>query len=153
MLLLILLIALGGFIYWQFGSRMGNILSFLKTSGGGTGGGGGGAKVVDTTAPTFSNIKTSPSAATSVVVTWTTSEPASSQVEYGPSTSYGLLAPATPMFDPTTGQSAGVVTHSVELTGLQSPATYHFRVKGKDKAGNEGVSQDNTFLVQAPPEE
>jgi phosphodiesterase/alkaline phosphatase D-like protein len=88
-----------------------------------------------------------------VVVTWTTSEPASSQVEYGTSTSYGSVVPATPMFDPTTGQSAGVVTHSVELTGLQNSTTYHFRVKSKDKAKNEGISADNTFTVQAPPEE
>ncbi|MBM4453416.1 MAG: hypothetical protein FJ013_02400, partial [Chloroflexi bacterium] len=144
-LLFILLIGLGGFIYWQFGSRMGNILAFLRTSG-------GGGKVVDITAPTFSNIKAS-AMGTIAVISWNTNEPASSQVEYGASTSYGSREPAVPKNDPTTGQSAGIVTHSVELTGLQTGSTYHFRVRSKDKAGNEAVSNDNTFTVQPIPEE
>lgn len=143
LLLFILLIALGGFIYWQFGSRMGNILSFLNI-------GGGGGTVVDTTAPTISKVNAS-AAGTTALITWETSEPASSQVEYGTSTSYGSLSPATPKNDPSIGNSMGVVTHSIELTGLQASSTYNYRVKSKDKAGNEKISPDATFTVPAPP--
>jgi len=140
-LLLILLIGLGGFIYSQFGSRMGNILSFLNI-------GGGGGTVADTAAPTISSVKAT-AAGTTALIGWKTSEPASSQVEYGTSTSYGSLAPATPKNDPSTGKSAGVVAHDIELTGLQAGSTYHYRVKSKDKAGNQAVSPDDKFEVPA----
>jgi len=124
---------------------MGNILAFLRASG-------SGGKVVDTTAPTILEVKAA-AMGTIAVITWKTTEPASSQVEYGSSASYGSLEPATPKNDPTTGKSAGIVTHSIELTGLQTGSTYNFRVKSKDKAGNEAVSQNQTFTVQPIPEE
>jgi phosphodiesterase/alkaline phosphatase D-like protein len=138
MLLIILLIGLGGLVYWQFGDQL---LGFFKSSTG-----DGNSTVVDTTKPviTFSAPTVGP---TSVSITWTTDENASTQVEYGADTTYGKLEPAQPADDPTTGQSAGVVTHSVVITGLQPNTTYHYKVKSMDKAGNEAVSDDKTFTT------
>ena len=144
-LLFILLVALGGFIYWQFGSRFGNILSFLNITGPST-------TAVDTTAPEISDVKAS-AAGTTALITWESSEPASSQVEYGISDTYGSFQPAEPQNDPSTGESMGVVTHTIELTGLQAGSTYHYRAKSIDKAGNEAVSPDATFSVPVPTPE
>ena len=47
----------------------------------------------------------------------------------------------------------GVVTHTIELTGLQAGSTYHYRAKSIDKAGNEAASPDATFSVPVPTPE
>jgi hypothetical protein len=139
-LLVVLLIGLGGLVYWQFGDA---IKGFLASAGGTT-------PATDTTPPTISTVKATPHIA-SAIITWKTNEPASSQVEYGLNTTYGSVAPAQPQNDPSTGQSLGVVDHSVTLGGTSSPLqqgiTYHYRVKSKDKAGNEAVSGDATFTT------
>ena len=137
-LLIVLLIGLGGLIYWQFGDT---IMGFLSTSGTST-------PTVDTVKPTISNI-TAVAGATSAAIRWQTNEPSSSQVEYGTTDSYGSVEPAVPADDPTGGESLGVVDHVVNLTGLEPETTYHYRVKSKDKAGNEAVSEDKTFTTTA----
>jgi len=144
-LLFILLLALGGFIYWQFGSRLGNILSFLNITGPST-------TAVNTTALEIevSAVKAS-AAGTTAVITWKTNELASSQVEYGVSATYGSLEPAKPKNNPSTGESMGIIDHSIELTGLQAGSAYHYRAKSIDKAGNEAVSPDATFDVPVSP--
>lgn len=88
----------------------------------------------DTTAPLISEIAVTDITATDARVTWKTDEPATSQVEYGLTTSYGSS---------TTLSATLTKNHSVELTDLGS--TYHYRVKSKDSVGNEAVSGDNTF--------
>lgn len=72
------------------------------------------------------------------VITWSTNEPATSQVEYGTTTTYGLS---------TTLDSTLVTSHRVALTGLAASTTYHYRVKSTDAAGNTAVSDDNTFTT------
>jgi len=143
MLLIILLIGLGGLVYWQFGDQL---LDFLNSSTG-NGNGNGNPPVVDVTEPaiTFPNQPTV--LATSASIVWETDEPSSSQVEYGINTTYGSVAPAQPADDPSSGTSLGVVTHSVVLTGLQPNQTYHYIVKSKDAAGNEAISDDKTFMT------
>jgi hypothetical protein len=136
----VLLLGLGGIIYWQFGSQL---LGLFNISGGGVGSG------VDTTAPTITSVTAAPGQ-TSALVSWETSEPASSQVEYGTNKESTSLEPAQPADDPSTGASAGVVTHSVTLTGLQPSSSannvmYYYRVKSKDAAGNETVSPWKSF--------
>jgi phosphodiesterase/alkaline phosphatase D-like protein len=84
---------------------------------------------------------------TSASINWTTDELSSSQVEYGTTTTYGISKPDPPSDDPSSGQSVGVITHPVVLTGLQANTTYHYRVKSKDAAGNEAVSDDQTFTT------
>ncbi len=145
MLLIVLLIGLGGLVYWQFGDQL---LAFFKSSTGGTG------SAVDTTKPVISNV-TATASLTTAVITWTTNEPASTQVEYGKTKENTSLSPTQPDTDPSTGASAGVVTHSVTLTGLEPSTTannitYYYRVKSKDKAGNEAVSDWKSFNTLVP---
>ena len=47
--------------------------------------------VLDTTAPTISAVAASGVTSSSAIITWTTNERASSQVEYGLTTSYGSM--------------------------------------------------------------
>ena len=129
-LLIILLcgiaLAIGGFVYWQFGPR---------------------SEPGDITGPNISNVAASSVGNYSATITWYTDEPASSQVEYGTSTSYGLITPAQPQDDPTQGYT-GVQSHTVYLSKLPSNKTHHFRVKSKDINGNEQVSGDYTFKTR-----
>jgi hypothetical protein len=95
----------------------------------------------DTTAPVISGGTASGITAFSSVITWTTDEPATSQVEYGLTTAYGTT---------TTLDSTLVTSHSVTLSGLSADTTYHYRVKSRDAAGNEAVSEDNAFTTAQP---
>ena len=74
-------------------------------------------------------------------ITWTTNEPADSQVEYGTSTSYGSA---------TTRDPALVLSHSAILEGLQPATLYHYRVVSVDRGGNVTRSADLTFTTAAP---
>ena len=124
-LFVILLFALGGFAYWQFGSSL-----FSSSPSGDT----------DITPPTISNVLASVADNTTVIISWETDELASSQVEYGTTDAYGSLSPSTPQNDPSSGTSTGVVNHSITLSGLETNTTYYYRVKSKDAAGNEATS-------------
>src|SRR3989441_1154545 len=65
--------------------------------------------IVDTRAPSLSAIASSGITSSAATITWTTDEPADSQVEYGATTAYGSL----------TAVNASLVTsHSQVLTGL-----------------------------------
>ncbi len=93
----------------------------------------------DTTPPGISAVTATP-APTSAVISWTTDEPATSQVEYGTSASYGTQSIA---------YASLVLNHSVTITGLSLPAAYHFRVKSDDLYGNAAVSGDSTFATSS----
>src|SRR5439155_1367441 len=67
----------------------------------------------DTTAPVISGVQATAITATTATITWTTDEPADSQVVYGQS--------STPL-DP-----APVTSHSVLLTGLTPATTYSYQ--------------------------
>ena len=142
MMLIILLIGLGGLVYWQFGDQL---LGFFTSSTGGTGG-------VDTKKPVITNVAATPGT-NNARIDWQTNEPASTQVEYGRSQQSTSLSELTD--DPTSGTSAGVVTHSVIIQNLESSSTagnvtYYYRVKSKDAAGNEAVSDWKTFETAVP---
>lgn len=94
----------------------------------------------DTTAPVITSVLASFVTETSAVIAWTTDEPATSQVEYGTTGSYGST---------TTLDEELVTSHSVSVTGLEGDTAYHFRVKSQDGAGNEAVSTDETFTTSA----
>lgn len=93
----------------------------------------------DTTPPVISGVTSSGVASSAATVAWTTNEPATSLVEYGPSTSYGSSAPAS---NTLAGQSA-------MLTGLSASTAYHYRASAMDAAGNRSVSADFTFTTTA----
>jgi glucose/arabinose dehydrogenase len=61
-----------------------------------------------------------------VTITWTTDVPADSQVQYGPTTTYGSTTP----LDRTL-----VTGHSVTITGLARRTLYSFQVLSRDAAG------------------
>jgi hypothetical protein len=77
-----------------------------------------------------------------VTITWSTNEPADSQVDYGPTVAYGQSTPYT--VAPGTQQSH-------QLTGLVANTTYHYRIRSRDIAGNESVSTDKTFTTAPAP--
>ena len=93
--------------------------------------------VADTTPPVISGMAASSVGASNAVVSWTSSESASSVVQYGLTTSYGSSASA-----------AGYLSsHLVMLLGLQPSSTYHYRVTSADLAGNSVSSGDFTFTT------
>lgn len=75
---------------------------------------------------------------TMATVSWITGVPATSQVEYGKTASYGLL---------TTLDGTLIMSHSQLLTGLTPVTLYHYRVISKDSFGNIKVSADATFTT------
>lgn len=91
--------------------------------------------VLDTTPPAISGVQSSHVTNSSAAISWTTNEPASSQVQYGISTAYGFTAE----------NPALVTAHSQFLAGLQPGTTYHYRVVSKDSAGNVKSSGDLAF--------
>ena len=100
------------------------------------------AIVLDTTAPTLSSVTSTNVTGGSAIITWTSSEPATSQVEYGPTISYGSLTAV----DTTLGTA-----HSTPLTGLNPLTTYNYRVRSVDAAGNERIGTNLTFTTLAGP--
>ena len=71
---------------------------------------------------------------------WTTDKPATSAVQYGPTTSYGT----------TLSNSTLVSSHSVAISNLTANTTYHYLVKSADAAGHLATSSDLTFTTKAP---
>ena len=98
---------------------------------------GGGAEV-DKTPPVISGVSYPSIIRSTATITWTSDEPATGQVEYGPTTGYGSI---------TVLDSALVTSHRVYLNGVTTDTTYHYRVKSKDASGNEAVSGDYTFTT------
>ena len=94
----------------------------------------------DTIPPTISGINSSNVAQSSVTIVWTTSEPATSQVEYGTTASYGSI---------TSLDNNLVTSHSVSLNGLAANTTFHFIAKSKDASGNEATDSNRTFMTLA----
>lgn len=91
----------------------------------------------DTTPPVIKNVSTSSETDTSVVITWTTDKPASSGVDYGKNTDYGLTASSAALTN----------DHSITLNDLAPNTVYHYRVTSSDKAGNQASSADNIFAT------
>jgi hypothetical protein len=74
-------------------------------------------------------------------VSWTTDRLADAQVEYGPTTAYGL----------TTAIDARLaVRHDMQLTGLVPGSVYHVRVRSRTPTGGLAVSADQTFFTAEP---
>ncbi len=92
----------------------------------------------DVVAPTISNVTASEIAENSVVITWTTNEAASTQIDYGPTTSYGSTTTLIPTL---------VTSHDQLITGLSTMTTYQYRVRSRDGAGNEAVSGNFSFTT------
>lgn len=92
--------------------------------------------------PSLSGIGASAIDGVSALVSWTTSTPADSQVDYGPSTAYGTTTVRNALY---------VTSHSQSLGGLSAGTLYHYRVRSRDAAGNQAVSADQTFQTADNP--
>lgn len=98
-----------------------------------------GSVTIDTTSPFITN-KAAGSSTTSALISWSTNEPSSTEVVYGPSSTY---------ISTTTELDTGprVVNHSATLTDLAACTLYHYQVKSVDAAGNITNSPDATFIT------
>ncbi|MFA6198317.1 MAG: fibronectin type III domain-containing protein [Patescibacteria group bacterium] len=92
---------------------------------------------VDTQAAIPTGIIDQPSL-TSATISWTTNEPATTQLEWGATGAYGNL----------TSESAELTTdHSVTLAGLNENTTYYYRIRGTDRADNGTIGDGKTFIT------
>lgn len=93
----------------------------------------------DTTPPTIAQVSVSDITSGSATINWTTSEPSTSEISYGPNTSYGLAAVET---NPNT-------VHKIILNSplVQPGITYHYSIKSTDTSGNSASSPDATFTT------
>ena len=96
------------------------------------------ARGIDVTSPLISKVSLSVTS-TGATIGWTTNEPSDTQVEYGPTSSYGSLAPLN---------TALVTSHSQMINGLAPNTWYQFRMRSRDAAGNLGVSGNYKFKTR-----
>jgi hypothetical protein len=97
--------------------------------------------VADLTPPQVSVIAVEALASTTAGVTWTTDEPADSQVFYRKT---GDLAYQESALDGNL-----VTAHSVPLEGLMPSTQYQYHVASTDAGGNTTTSADDTFTTQS----
>lgn len=96
----------------------------------------------DSLPPSISDVNVIPGHSTAVI-SWTTSESASSRVDYGPTDAYedGFV------------EVADLVTyHELLLEGLSPEQTYHYQITSEDLAGNPASTADATFLASGTAE-
>jgi len=111
----------------QFGQTQGNIYRIRWSTG-------------DVTAPVISNVQATAVKSSSATIVWQTDEPATRQIEYGPTAAYGNW---------TAYETNLLTSHSVTLNQLTPETTYHFRVWNWDASNNGAFSNDFTFTTTA----
>ncbi|HLI86686.1 MAG TPA: LamG-like jellyroll fold domain-containing protein [Bryobacteraceae bacterium] len=94
--------------------------------------------IFGSTAPAISGVAATNVTISSATITWTTSQPASSQVEYGQTAAYGNMSGLN---------SAMVTQHSVNLTGLAAGTTYDFAAISANSNGNSTTSGNYSFTT------
>jgi len=87
---------------------------------------------IDTTISSIQGIPIASTTEAGATITWKTDKPATSQVNYGKTETYGSTTPLDTNLS---------TSHSVTLTGLDSNTTYNFKVISTDAAGNEITSK------------
>lgn len=106
--------------------------------------------IVDTTAPVIRDLKSETSNVTDsngesraqVIVSWSTDEPASSQIKY----SQGVVAGNSYAFS-TQEDSNLTTSHVVIISNLQPSTTYHMMILSKDSSSNIGTSDDYSVIT------
>ena len=101
----------------------------------------------DTTPPIVSDIQVASVTETTATITWTTDEPADSEVQFGTgSTAWGQYPES---------REDGILSrsHSISLAGLNGSTTYYFRVGSRDASANgPTISPERFFETSAPPD-
>ena len=95
----------------------------------------------DTRAPQISAVATSALGQNGVTISWTTDEPATTQIAYGRTSTYGST---------TTTDTSLTTSHRQTLTGLTASTAYRFQVRSTDAAGNTASSTDAGFTTTTP---
>ena len=93
-------------------------------------------------APVISAVAAGGMTNTAATITWTTDQPSSSQVAYGPTASYGSTSALA---------STLVSSHSVTLTGLTAGTTYNFQVISINSAGTQATSTNSSLTTTGTP--
>lgn len=122
--------------YMPTGSTNGDSQTVTFTGGGGTTATVSGQLASSRpTPPVISGVGASSIGSNSALVSWTTDQNASSVVQYGLTTSYGLGVTNTSL----------VQSHQINLTQLTPGTTYHYIVQSSNQSGLTSVSGDFTF--------
>ena len=90
--------------------------------------------------PSIMNVAAGNLTASSATITWTTTTPADSTVNYGLTSSYGNQV----------SDAVLVTSHSVNLTGLTASTTYNYQVVSTNAQGT-ATSTNYTFTTASPP--
>ncbi len=97
----------------------------------------------DTIAPIISSLSTTSTASTSVSVTWSTNEKATSTLWYGTTTPLNVSSASR--LDNGTWKTY----HSYSLSGLSASSTYYYLVKVSDQANNSTTTAEHSFMTAA----
>jgi hypothetical protein len=121
-----------------------SIYNFDVVSANSTGGSSTSANSTFTTTaasgPAISGVGATNLTPNSVTITWTTSQPATAQVSYGTTLSYGMLTPV---------MTALATSQAVSLTGLTPNTIYDYQVISANSAGASSTSANYTFTTPA----
>jgi hypothetical protein len=127
-LLVVLLIALGGFAYWAF---------VLSSFGGGSGGGTSGGGTAKISEGPFVSAKTDETSETrDVTITFKSNESSKAKISYGTTTDYGSFTDLEPSM---------VTDHSIKITGLTPDTSYQYQVYLRDKNNKDAYSVNFSF--------
>jgi hypothetical protein len=97
------------------------------------------APTTDVTPPVISSIVATSISTSTETITWTTNEPANSQVGYGTTVSYSSAS----------SSAALITSHSITITGLTASTTYDFQVSSTDSSANLANSGNQAFATAA----
>ncbi len=87
--------------------------------------------------PAISNVTASNITPNSATISWTTDQPTTGLVEYGPTTSYAS----------TVTDSNQATNHSVTLSNFSPGSAYHFKITATNGSGLSSATGDNTFTT------
>jgi hypothetical protein len=90
----------------------------------------------------ISNVATGSITSSSAAISWTTNQSATTQIQYGTTSAYGLW---------TTLNSALSTSHSQGLTGLSGGRVYHYQVISTNASGVQAISGDFSFTTNPGP--
>ena len=105
---------------------------------------------VDAKLPVLTNVRVTNITIDSATIHWTTDEPSSSNVTYGPSKALGMTKKSNLL----------VTDHVVVLTGLLASTLYYLDVSSTDDVGNQAIDNDHglhynfrtaTYVLTAAP--
>ncbi len=97
----------------------------------------------DNVPPTIQDLRVANISTEGATVSWQTSEPATSTLEYGTTTAYGQTKNSS---------SSASTAHQVMIRGMASGAVIHYRVRAVDPTGNVARTLDQNFTTLEPPD-